>query len=140
MTDKLTMIVPGKPEYVGTVRMAAAHAASRVDLDIEQIDDIKVAVSEACTNIVLHAHEEPDFTYEVVIEISETLFTVTVTDEGKGFGMEDYTEPVPGEMSGVGMGMGIFIIKALMDDVEITSEPGVGTKIKMAKHILIPEA
>ena len=134
MTDRLTMAVPGKPEYVGTVRMAVAHVASSIGFDIEAIDDIKVAVSEACTNIICHAHGGGAFMYDVIIDLEESRkITVTVKDTGVGFGMEDYVEPVPGESSG--SGLGIFIIRALMDEVDIQSIPGKGTNILMAKYL-----
>ncbi|MCL1895624.1 MAG: ATP-binding protein [Clostridiales bacterium] len=133
MNDRLTMNVPGKPEYVGTVRIAAAHVASRAGFDIEAIEDIKVAISEACTNIVCHSHKSLDFTYDVELELDSAKLSITVKDEGVGFGVDDYVEPVPGEERE--SGLGIFIIRALMDEVDICSEIGVGTKIQMAKHL-----
>ena len=133
MTERLALSVPGKPEYVGTVRIAIAHAASSAGFDIDAIDDIKVAVSEACTNIVCHAHKNSDFTYDVVLELEEAKLTIIVKDGGVGFGVDDYVEPVPGESRG--NGLGIFIIKALMDEVDIYSEPGIGTKIHMTKYL-----
>lgn len=135
MNDRLTMIVPGKPEYVGTVRIAASHVASRAGFDIEAIEDIKVAISEACTNIVCHSHENVDFTYSVELELEPegNKFSITVKDEGVGFGVDDYVEPVPGEERE--SGLGIFIIRALMDEVDISSELGVGTKICMTKYL-----
>jgi len=133
MTDRLKMSIPGKPEYVGTIRIAIAHAISRLGYDIEAIDDIKVAVSEACTNIICHAHEDPNFTYDVELEIEESKITVFISDSGIGFGMDEYVEPVPGENRG--SGLGIFIIRALMDEVEIQSELGSGTDIRMTKYL-----
>ena len=133
MTDRLTMSVPGKPEYVGTVRIAIAHAVSRAGFDIEAIEDIKVAVSEACTNIVCHAHEDPDFSYDVEMELCDSKVTIMISDNGRGFGLNDYVEPVPGESRG--SGLGIFIIRALMDEVDINSEPGAGTDIRMTKYL-----
>jgi serine/threonine-protein kinase RsbW len=134
MTERFALNVPGKPEYVGTVRMTVAHVASRAGFDIEAIDDIKVAVSEACTNIVQHAHGELDFTYDVVLELEEDKkLKITVKDTGIGFGMEDYVEPVPGESQG--SGLGLFIIRALMDEVDLRSEPGSGTDIHMIKYL-----
>ena len=133
MNDRLTMNVPGKPEYVGTVRIAAAHVASRAGFDIEAIEDIKVAISEACTNIVCHSHENLDFTYDVELELEDAKILITVKDEGVGFGVDDYVEPVPGEEREGGLG--IFIIRALMDEVDICSEIGVGTKIRMTKFL-----
>ena len=133
MTDRLKMIIPGKPEFVGTVRIAIAHAVSRAGFDIEAIEDIKVAVSEACTNIVCHSHDDPDFTYDVAMELSESKVTIMISDNGVGFGLNEYIEPVPGESQG--SGLGIFIIRALMDEVEIQSEPGAGTDIRMTKYL-----
>ena len=133
MTDVLKLCLPGKPEYVGTVRMAIAHVAAHTGFDIEAIDDIKVAVSEACTNIIRHSHTHVDFTYDVIIEREEGSLVITVRDSGAGFDTEGYVEPVPGETRG--SGMGIFILRALMDEVDIQSEIGVGTNIRMTKHL-----
>ena len=133
MVDRLLMTVPDGPEYVGTVRIAAAHIANLAKFDIEAIDDIKVAVSEACTNIICHAHESSDFQYEVIFEREDGRITITVSDTGAGFGLDEYVEPVPGEEKG--SGLGIFIIRALMDEVDIHSELGAGTKIQMTKRL-----
>lgn len=132
MNDQLKFIVPGKPEYVGTVRIAIAQVAGHAGFDIEAIDDIKVAISEACTNIVRHSHQEEDFVYDVILDLEETKLTITVEDSGAGFVMEDYIEPSPGETNG--NGLGIFIIKALMDEVDICSQLGQGTHISMTKY------
>jgi len=133
MTDRLKMSLPGKPEYVGTARIAISHAVSRLGFDIEAIDDIKVAVSEACTNIICHAHENPDFTYDIELEVEEDKVTIIISDSGVGFGVDEYVEPVPGESRG--SGLGIFIIRALMDEVDIQSELGSGTDIRMTKYL-----
>ena len=133
MADLIKLCVPGKPEYVGTIRMAIAHIAANIGFDIEAIDDIKVAVSEACTNIIRHSHSHSDFSYEVIIEREVKSLTVTVTDHGVGFETNEYIEPVPGETRG--SGMGIFIVRALMDEVDIQSEVGVGTNIRMTKYL-----
>ena len=133
MNDRLTMKVPGKPEYVGTVRIAAAHIASHAGFDIEAIDDIKIAVSEACTNTINHACKTPDFTYEVFFEMGSDGLTITVKDSGVGFVAEKYEDQAsPCEP---GRGLGLFIIKALMDEVEFRSMPGKGADIKMTKYL-----
>ena len=133
MSDRLTLNVPGKAEYVGTVRMAVGHVASRAGFDIEAIEDIKIAVSEACTNIILHAQGDMVFNYDILIELDESAFAITVEDTGTGFGLETYEPPDPGEPRS--SGLGIFNIRALMDEVDIHSEPGSGTKIRMAKAL-----
>ena len=133
MADVLKINVPGKAEYVGTVRLATAHVASHTGFDLDTVEDIKVAISEACTNILCHAHEDTNFVYDVVLEVENNVLTITVKDDGAGFGLEEYMEPVLGELQ-VG-GLGIFIIRALMDEVDIQSEPGTGTNIRMTKHL-----
>ena len=133
MADQLMMSVPGKPEYVGTVRIAVAHVASNAGFDIEAIDDIKIAVSEACTNIINHAHKCPEFSYDVILEVGEEGLTITVKDFGIGFNVENSTKPVSGEPQE--SGLGLFIIKALMDEVSINSAPGHGADIKMTRYL-----
>ncbi|MDR0853544.1 MAG: ATP-binding protein [Clostridiales Family XIII bacterium] len=131
MSDLLKLIVPGKPEYVGTVRLTLSSLASSVGFDIEAIEDIKVAVSEACTNIIRHAHEGEEYNYGVTCEVEDGKITISVEDDGRGYDVGQYEEPDLDEINEGGLG--IFIIKALMDEVSITSEVGVGTHIKMTK-------
>jgi serine/threonine-protein kinase RsbW len=133
MADILKMSVPGKPEYVGTVRMTAASIASHAGFDIEAIEDIKVAVSEACNNTVVHACKAHVAEFEVEFASSEEALVITVSDAGLGYDTATYEEPVPGELQEGGLG--IFIIRALMDEVNITSERGTGTSICMKKYI-----
>lgn len=135
MKDNFKLLVPGKPEYVGAVRLAVSSLANNAGFDIEAIEDIKVAVSEACTNIVLHGTPESDdiIEYQVCCEICDGKLIIYVEDSGKGYDINRYKAPeTPSEKEG---GLGLFIIKALMDEVEITSEVGVGTNIKMIKYV-----
>ena len=59
-TDKLTFQIPAKSDYVGVIRLAVSGIASRMEFTIEKIEDIKIAVSEACTNVVLYAYENDE--------------------------------------------------------------------------------
>jgi len=134
MPDTLTLSVPGKAEYVSTVRLAVSSVAARAGFDIEAIEDIKVAVSEACSNILCHSKIGEEHIYRVACTIHDDRFEITVADDGVGFDAETYevTEPVADCLQ-VG-GLGIYIIQALMDDVKVTSEEGSGTFIQMVKH------
>ena len=132
MTDLFKLSVPGKPEYVSTVRMTAAALASTAGFDVEAIDDIKVAVSEACTNVVRHGTKESN-DYEVSFDLSEEQMAISIADEAGGYDVSGYRVPEP-DCPKEG-GLGIFIIRALMDEVEIVSKPGLGTKIRMVKYV-----
>lgn len=131
MTDTLKLQLPGKPQYVSTVRMVIASLANSAGFDVEAIEDMKVAVSEACTNVVCHGASEDEL-YEVTFELTDEQFCISVQDQGEGYDMNQYQEPnldCPKEG-----GLGLFIIQTLMDEVESTSEPGKGTKIRMVKY------
>jgi Anti-sigma regulatory factor (Ser/Thr protein kinase) len=133
MTDILKFSVPGKPEYVGTVRLAISSLANCAGFDIEAVEDIKVAVSEACTNVVCHGKPNREECYEVACEVGDGRLIISVVDRAGGYDTAKYQCPVmdsPKEG-----GLGIFIIKALMDEVDIFSELGMGTSIKMVKYL-----
>jgi len=143
MTDILKMTVPGKPEYVATVRMAAASFALNAGFDIEEIEDIKVAISEVCMNLILHGDEpgvfealHPEVTnYEVRFEIDREDLSIYVEDHGIGGEPESGAEPDSGEKKTIGLG--VFIVKALMDEVDIHAKVSVvdpGISISMKKH------
>lgn len=131
MTDLFKFSVPGKPEYVGTIRMAISSLANSLGFDIEAIEDIKVAVSEACNNALCH-RSTGGGDYEVWCELSKECLVVSVEDKSGGFDQRAYVEPCldkPKEG-----GLGIYIIRTLMDEVDICTEVGIGTKIKMVKY------
>lgn len=133
MTDILKFSVPGKAEYVGTVRLAVSSLANCAGFDIEAVEDIKVAVSEACTNVVCHGKPNREECYEVACEVGEGRMIISVIDCAGGYDMTKYQRPmVNNPKEG---GLGIFIIRALMDEVDIFSELGRGTSIKMVKYL-----
>lgn len=135
MTDILKFSVPGKPEYVGTVRLAISSLANSAGFDIEAVEDIKVAVSEACTNVVCHGEPDCEEIYEVACEVGDGRIIISVVDRAGGYDMAKYQKPCINMDSPKEGGLGIFIIKALMDEVDIFSELGMGTSIKMVKYL-----
>ena len=80
MADIMKLSVPGKPEYVGTVRMAISCLANNAGFDVEAIEDIKVAVSEACNNAICHGKNNNGI-YEVSCELEEGRLVVSVIDQ-----------------------------------------------------------
>jgi len=134
MTDIVKFSVPGKP-YVGTVRLAISSLANCAGFDIEAVEDIKVAVSEACTNVVRHGKPNREETYEVACEVGDGRIIISVVDQAGGYDVAKYQRPAIDMENPKEGGLGIFIIKALMDEVDIFSELGMGTSIKMVKYL-----
>ena len=133
MSDCLGLLIPNKPEYVSVVRLTTSAIASRMGFNIEQIEDIKVAIAEACTNVIKHGICESDTNYSIDFELDDEKMTIVIRDRGNGFSCEEMEDPdleCPKEG-----GLGIFIIRSLMDDVNIVSAKGEGTTIKMIKYL-----
>lgn len=118
-------------------RITVAAFVSQLDPTIEELADIKTAVSEAVTNAIVHGYEDKEGIVKVVAKLFSNTVEIEVSDTGKG--IEDvelarkplYTTKANLERSG----MGFTIMESFMDEVEIDSVVGLGTKIKMKKMI-----
>ena len=118
-------------------RVAVAVFLSRMNPTLEEIEDVKTAVSEAVTNAVIHGYQGGEGTITLEVSVEEDVLTVLAQDEGVGIrdvakAMEPmYTTAPDGERSG----MGFSFMEAFMDQVEVVSAPGSGTTVTMRKKI-----
>lgn len=129
--------IPGDAEFVRVVRLALTGIASRLPFSFDEIEDIKLAVSEACNNAIQHAGGA-NGSGRVIIECtsSPTQLTISVQDHGPGLqppsvtsiGAHSHNEPGEG-------GMGLYLMRALMDEVRVHGEPGQGTRVELVKYV-----
>lgn len=118
-------------------RVVTAVFAARLDPTVEELDDIKTAVSEAVTNAIIHGYENQKGIVHMKLTIRERILTVEVRDDGVGIedvkrAMEPlYTSKPSRERSG----MGFSFMEAFMDKVEVESAPGAGTVVTMEKEL-----
>ena len=118
-------------------RITVAAFASQLDPTIEELADIKTAVSEAVTNCIIHAYEDTDGIVKIVTRLIGNMVEIEISDNGKGIENIElarrplYTTKANLERSG----MGFTIMESFMDEVEISSVVGIGTKILMKKKI-----
>lgn len=131
MKEAINLSLPSKPEYVSIARLTASYIANQMGFDVEIIEDIKLAVGEACNNAIIHSGTEETYKIEF-LNLSNEL-KIEVRDHGKGFSVEKYKKPNAEDLQE--NGLGLFIIKSLMDQVDIESFEGSGTKIIMSKTI-----
>lgn len=118
-------------------RITVAAFAAQLDPNIEEISDIKTAVSEIVTNSIIHAYDTSDEIIKIHSYIKENTITIEISDTGKG--IEDiemarkplYTSKAELERSG----MGFTIVENFMDELKVESIVGLGTKITMKKVI-----
>ncbi|WP_408009059.1 anti-sigma B factor RsbW [Pseudalkalibacillus sp. A8] len=131
MSDVIEMVIPAKPDFVGVARLTVSGIASRMGYTFDEIEDIKIAVSEAITNAVNHAYgTEDEGEIRLYYGMYDDKLEITVMDKGKSFDVETTklsTGPVNGkpiEQINEG-GLGLFLIETLMDKVDISDEAGV---------------
>ncbi len=120
----LEIKIPPSKEFISPVRYSAGIYANTLGFDLETIEDIKLAVGEACNNAVLYG--DPDLNEVLVKFYSEdkSMF-VEITDKGYGFETNKYESPDLEDPEGGGLG--IYIIKTLSDGLEYRSDDNKGT-------------
>lgn len=129
--------IPARAEYVGLVRLVVSSlATARRTLDEDRIDDLKLAVSEACTNAI-EAHADVDADERVILRWSEAAdrLQVQIDDRGPGFDPGQLPEHPPvtdPERLNFERGLGIPLIRTLVDEVAFDpSEPGMSVRLVM---------
>jgi serine/threonine-protein kinase RsbW len=116
--------LPARPENVAVVRHVLGAFAEALHLPLEVVADMRLAVTEACTNVVRHAYDgtEPG-QLEIVIRPDGDVLDVIVSDEGRGIGPSPDT---------AGPGLGLPLIAALVDSLEIQHAPRAGSRLAMS--------
>lgn len=137
MKNEMRVEFDAKSVNEGFARVAAAAFLTQLDPTLDEIADVKTAVSEAVTNAIIHGYENSEG--KVTLSCSLQDQTAVLVVEDKGVGMEDvkkamepfYTTKPQLERSG----MGFAFMEAFMDEIKVESKPGVGTKVTLIKKI-----
>ena len=118
-------------------RVAVAAFAAQLDPTIEELADIKTAVSEAVTNSIIHGYEDKQGIIKIVCKLKENEIIIEISDTGKGIeDIEAAKEPLYTTKPNLERsGMGFTIMESFMDSMEIESIIGLGTKVTMSKKI-----
>lgn len=113
-------------------RVAVAAFTTQLNPTLEEVADIKTAVSEAITNAIIHGYDNQVKKIRIRCRVSDRTLYVEVEDDGKGIAdVKKYTTRPDLDRSG----MGFAFMEAFMDQVEVESEAGVGTIVRMKKTI-----
>ncbi len=122
-------------------RITVAAFASQLDPTIEELADIKTAVSEAVTNAIIHGYEDREGIIKIECRIYAESIQIEISDTGKGIeNIKMAREPLYTSKPNLERsGMGFTIMESFMDDVKIESILGLGTKVSMTKYIKKPE-
>lgn len=135
--NQVTLEFPSRSANEGFIRTAAACFAAQLDPTLEEVNDIKTAVSEAVTNAIVHAY--PDTLGKVVVKLrikEDHSLEIVVRDWGVGIADIDQARtPLFTTGSEERSGMGFTIMESFMDTLKVRSTPGKGTTVTMGRKI-----
>ena len=129
----VALTVPARAEFIALGRLALTGLARTRALSGEIVADLKLALTEACSNSVRHAYDEGrEGVVEILYELSDDRIAIQVTDDGSGFDPE-ILERAQEELDEGGLG--IAIIRALTDELEIGARPEGGSRLRFTKYL-----
>ena len=135
--NKMRLEIPSKSENERFARTVCAAFILELDPTLEEMSEIKTAISEAVTNAIIHGYNGNECTVLIDGEIEDRTVTYTIVDNGCGISdikkarQPLYTQKPDSERSG----MGFSIMEAFMDTLTVESEENKGTKITMTKRL-----
>jgi len=127
------LTIPAKAEYISLSRLALAGLSRVREFSDETLADLKLALTEACSNSVRHAYDEGEGHVDISFELRDDRLIVEVSDDGSGF--EPDVSPSNGRNEELNEGgLGIAIIRSIADEVEIGGGPaGKGSRLRFVK-------
>ena len=136
--NKFTMTLPARSSNESFARACISAFAAQLDPTIEEISDIKTAVSEAVTNCIVHAYKEQGIgKIYITAELEkENSIKIRIRDKGCGIhNIEQAMEPLYTSLGGERAGLGFAVMQSFMDKIRVTSRVGKGTSVTMVKKI-----
>ena len=138
VTNKFTMTLPARSANESFARACISAFASQLDPTIEEINDIKTAVSEAVTNCIVHAYKEQALgkIYITAFLTENNSLKIKIRDKGCGIAnISQAMEPLYTSVGGERAGLGFAVMESFMDSVKVTSAVDKGTSVTMVKKI-----
>ena len=136
--NKYQLRLPSQSDNLAIIREFVANIARKVGFNSDEASKIELAVDEACTNVIKHAYgNNADKIIDVQIRVDKKKLSITVSDQGKGFDPDNVKLPDLGESIKKGRkgGLGLCLIKTLMDKVDFQMKPGTRNQVKMVKFL-----
>ena len=138
MSDRVVRLTfPAKAEYLLLARLTLSGLARELPIEEELLADLKLAVTEACGNVVRHAYPGDKGDVSLVVTIGDSRLLLTVEDDGAGIRAPDSPDDEADELAGpLESGMGMPIIRAIVDELAVEEgSDGRGTIVRMVKYL-----
>jgi len=134
MTQQFELRCPSRPENVGLCRVAVATFTANLGFTLAEIEEIKVAVSEAVSNVVVHAYPGGEGLIELRCEETDDGVAIAVRDEGVGIADVARARQASYSTDPERMGLGFTFMESFSDEFAVETSPGRGTRIDMVKR------
>lgn len=132
---EIVLSIPSQDKYIYLLDLVISYASKEMNFDEETAEQVNLAIIEAGTNAIRHGNKnDPDKTAQFRFHIAQDKLTVFVKDCGPGFDPEVVGDPLSPENFMKPSGRGIFLMKALMDEVEYSIDKGSGTEVRLVKY------
>ena len=134
-TNQISLTFSSISENVGITRLLIASVGAQLDLSLNDIEELKVAVSEAVSNAIIHGYSNnPDHIVFLDLDIANNTLKIVVRDEGCGIpNVEQAMQPAY-STDPERMGLGFVFMQSFMDELQVESTLEVGTTVTMMKH------
>jgi len=129
----LKISFPSLPENVSLARVIVAAFAAQLDFTLNELEEIRVATSEAVSNCVIHAYREKSGEIQMELQIEDGALSIKVIDEGCGIQDLDLAKTPAYSTDPERMGLGLVFMESFMDKMTIESQPNQGTRVLMIK-------
>ena len=132
--QEVKLSIPCVAEYVGIVRLAISGIAARMNFPVEDVEDLKIAISEACSNCVQYAYDDGEKNViDIHCQIHSDKLVIDVVDTGQGFDYSLVESNQKKPSTEINLGLGLTFIKNLMDEMTVDSKIGEGTTVSIVK-------
>lgn len=137
VTNSMRTIVDSRSVNEGFARVTVSTFASQLDPTVEELSDIKTAVSEAVTNCIVHAYREKSGKIYISTDIlDDSIVRIKIRDRGCGIDdIQQAMEPLYSSLGGERAGLGFAVMESFMDKIKVRSTPGKGTTVTLQKKI-----
>ncbi len=130
------LAMPAKAEYLILVRLALAGIAREVPMSESALADLKLAVTEVCGNVVRHAYVDEPGEVRLTFAVTPQAIDIAVEDDGAGLTLDDVPDVVRIDEEPAEAGMGLAIIRAVVDDLAVEGrDGGRGTVVRLSKRL-----
>ena len=130
----LKMEFPSLPQNVGQARLIVSSFAAQLEFTLAEIEEIRVATSEAVSNCVIHAYSGQTGIIRLELEIEDDFLVIRVIDFGKGTEDIEQAKQATFSTEPERMGLGLVFMESFMDQMELKSSPSQGTMVVMKKR------